>query len=344
VQFNDSGAPNGTSGFTFDKTTNSASLANTLSVNALSTNSISVGGTAVVNSTVITIGSVTVNASTLAIGANVFLSTTELTIGNSTVNAVANSTTINVGTLSTNSLTVGSNVTLGTVSLTIGNSTVNTFANSTILQTRILHTRGVLISELPASPTVGMRACVTDGDANLEWSDTVVNSGAGATKYLVWYNGSNWIVDGGDYVAPGGAGGVSAAEDLTNGVTGTGEVVLADAPTLTGQATFGTVQSTSYKFTAGNLYITGDGDWASINNGSGSTRNLQVNMFEAAFARFIPRALAFMGAGESMGTIVCCTTGRAGLSVGDVLIGGEEGDSSFYGVMYNGSVWKVICT
>lgn len=51
------------------------------------------------------------------------------------------------------------------------------------------------VSILP-TPTFGMTACVTDGDAALAWGATVVNSGAGATKYLVWYNGANWTVIG----------------------------------------------------------------------------------------------------------------------------------------------------
>ena len=41
-----------------------------------------------------------------------------------------------------------------------------------------------------------MVAYVTDGDAGLAWGATAVNSGAGATKYLVWYNGTNWTVAG----------------------------------------------------------------------------------------------------------------------------------------------------
>lgn len=42
----------------------------------------------------------------------------------------------------------------------------------------------------------GDYAYVSDGDASLAWGDTVVNTGAGATKYLVWFNGTNWTVAG----------------------------------------------------------------------------------------------------------------------------------------------------
>lgn len=43
---------------------------------------------------------------------------------------------------------------------------------------------------------VGDVAVATDGDALLNWGDTVVNTGAGATAYQVWYNGTNWTVTG----------------------------------------------------------------------------------------------------------------------------------------------------
>lgn len=51
------------------------------------------------------------------------------------------------------------------------------------------------IAGLP-SPVAGMVAYVTDGDSGLAWGATATNSGAGATKYLVWYNGTNWTVAG----------------------------------------------------------------------------------------------------------------------------------------------------
>ncbi len=51
------------------------------------------------------------------------------------------------------------------------------------------------VATLP-TPTLGMVACVSDGDSGLAWGAIVVNSGSGATKYLVWYNGSNWTVTG----------------------------------------------------------------------------------------------------------------------------------------------------
>lgn len=52
------------------------------------------------------------------------------------------------------------------------------------------------IANLPVTPAAGMMAYVTDGDADLAWGTTVANSGEGGTKYLVWYNGTNWTVVG----------------------------------------------------------------------------------------------------------------------------------------------------
>lgn len=42
----------------------------------------------------------------------------------------------------------------------------------------------------------GYQATVTDADAALTWGQSVTNTGAGATSYLVWYNGSGWKVLG----------------------------------------------------------------------------------------------------------------------------------------------------
>jgi hypothetical protein len=51
------------------------------------------------------------------------------------------------------------------------------------------------VATLPVG-TVGQIAQVSDGDALLAYGDTVVNSGAGTTPYLVWYNSNDWTVIG----------------------------------------------------------------------------------------------------------------------------------------------------
>jgi len=68
---------------------------------------------------------------------------------------------------------------------TSGNVQANSFEAS----------NGYTVAGLPAG-TVGQIARITDGDAALAHGATAVNSGAGATPYLVWYNGTNWTILG----------------------------------------------------------------------------------------------------------------------------------------------------
>lgn len=124
VQFNDSGVANGAAGFTFDKSTNTLAVGNTLTVN-------NVFSTTQVNSALLSVGTDflanssgvystgTVNADTLAVGTS----------------TLANSTGVYTGTVNAASLTVGSDLianssglfTSGQVnadSLTVGSSFV----------------------------------------------------------------------------------------------------------------------------------------------------------------------------------------------------------------------------
>jgi hypothetical protein len=48
------------------------------------------------------------------------------------------------------------------------------------------------VATLPASPTLGQFAAVTDGTASLALGATV--TGGGSTPYMVWWNGTNWTV------------------------------------------------------------------------------------------------------------------------------------------------------
>lgn len=54
--------------------------------------------------------------------------------------------------------------------------------------------KSVTVATLPSAPTIGNYATVTDGTGALAWGATV--TGGGSTKYLVWYNGTNWTVAG----------------------------------------------------------------------------------------------------------------------------------------------------
>lgn len=72
----------------------------------------------------------------------------------------------------------------------IGTTAANA-AGSLMLTTGRL--QPLTVATLPAG-TAGFYAYVSDGDAGLAWGATAVNTGAGATKYLVWFNGTNWTV------------------------------------------------------------------------------------------------------------------------------------------------------
>jgi hypothetical protein len=56
-----------------------------------------------------------------------------------------------------------------------------------------LYLRALTVATLPTA-AAGALAYVSDGAASLAWGATV--TGGGSTKYLVWYNGSNWTVAG----------------------------------------------------------------------------------------------------------------------------------------------------
>jgi hypothetical protein len=47
-------------------------------------------------------------------------------------------------------------------------------------------------ANLPASPATGMTYTITDGPSSVAAPGTLVTSGGGSTKMLLWYNGSNW--------------------------------------------------------------------------------------------------------------------------------------------------------
>jgi len=56
----------------------------------------------------------------------------------------------------------------------------------------------VTFANLPATPALGMVACVTDSTvvSNPGAFGTNVTVGGGTNKQLVWYNGTNWTIVG----------------------------------------------------------------------------------------------------------------------------------------------------
>jgi hypothetical protein len=76
-------------------------------------------------------------------------------------------------------------------------TTLGTLADVLVVYpTKVVGLAALTVATLPAAGTAGRYSYVTDGDAALAWGATVINSGAGATKYLVWDNGTNWTVAG----------------------------------------------------------------------------------------------------------------------------------------------------
>ena len=85
--------------------------------------------------------------------------------------------------------------TIATATLTSATLTTPTITNPTM--NSVLKLKSYTVAGLAAlTAALGDIAIVTDGDSGLAWGATVVNSGSGATKYQVWYNGTNWTVVG----------------------------------------------------------------------------------------------------------------------------------------------------
>ena len=74
-------------------------------------------------------------------------------------------------------------------------NTLGTVLGDTLIDLKgsVTLTTGYTIATLPA-PVLGREARITDGDAALAWGATAVNSGAGATPYRVWYDGTAWKI------------------------------------------------------------------------------------------------------------------------------------------------------
>jgi hypothetical protein len=118
----------------------------------------------------------------------------ELTDGGTTANIIVGTSTITSGTngrvLYDNNGVVGEKAVTGT-----GNAVLATGPTLSAPIVDVMKLTATIIASLP-TPVAGMVAYVTDGDPALAWGDIAVNSGGGTTKYMVWYNGTNWTVAG----------------------------------------------------------------------------------------------------------------------------------------------------
>ena len=132
----------------------------------------------------------------LSLGGNLTTSGGNITLtdsagGGKTMSLAGNLTTSGGFNL-TLTLTAGTGVTLPTSGTLVARNSTDTLTNKTLDLAKV---QAYTVATLPAG-AVGQLARVTDGDATLAWGATVVNSGAGATNYLVWFNGTNWTVFG----------------------------------------------------------------------------------------------------------------------------------------------------
>lgn len=157
VQFNDSGVANATAGFTFNKTTNTLFVGNTIQVNNFEVNSVTTGTSIVVgNSTVNTV----INAGNVQIG-SMYANGTYISVPGNIDAYTANLTT---------SFNVGADVNVNTSMISVGNST----SNVEITATGITSSGGTGVN--PYSNSTG----TTLGTASSRWvvsANTVDASG-----------------------------------------------------------------------------------------------------------------------------------------------------------------------
>ena len=183
VAYSNGGVLAGSAGFTFNKTSNNLTLANTVFVGTGASNATvnttiiqvaDAGSSANLNSTSLTVGSSVVNTIAVAVGSNVIVNATSVRIGNTTSNIVATSTVISAqssgasANLQSNGLIVGIS-TVNSTALAVG---ANVFANATVVfvgnssVNSVLSSAGLTISgnaTINSSANVGGTLNVTGG-------------------------------------------------------------------------------------------------------------------------------------------------------------------------------------
>lgn len=195
VEFNDGGMANGSAGLTFSKTTNVLSVGNSVSVGNSTVN-------AVINSTQVTFGVVTVNTSSTFIGnstANAFSNASLDIVANSTSQTVITPAWVSVGgstvnvTINTAQVSVGSNVVANTSALYVGNSTINVIVNSTAVNVGtgvLINTVAVFIGNSTINVTSNSSVVLLSGNLTLnsttfEVGTSTTNSSLNATALAV---------------------------------------------------------------------------------------------------------------------------------------------------------------
>lgn len=171
IQFNDSSNFGGSAGFTFDKTTNNVTIANTLTAAILaagnSTVNVVINSVAMVYS--VAASAVTTNALGIFAGANVNLGLSGLVVGNSTVNALVNSSSLSLnGAQVVNSTGVSAGVLYG--------SQVNSAANLSLTGANVSMVNAILsVKDVNVSGNLTVSGTMTTVDStSLQVKDSMI--------------------------------------------------------------------------------------------------------------------------------------------------------------------------
>ena len=229
IMFNDSGVQNTNIGFTFNKTTNTIFVANTINVGAnvnLTTTQLNVGNSTVnavqtQTSFVVANSTATTTANTLmvSVGANSYINAISYFVGNSTVNAVITQTQISVGNATVNSVISGSAIsTGGTLSVT----NVATFSNNATVSGLLTASAGVAVTGT-ANATIAINV-----GANVNISTSQLNVGNSTVNSVVTSSS----------IATTGTLGVTGAATFSNTSGHTGAATFSNTIAVTGNATF----------------------------------------------------------------------------------------------------------
>jgi hypothetical protein len=258
VQFNDSGVANGVAGFTFNKTTNTLFIGNTLLVTNINATS--------VNATSYLAGNVTSGSG------GFYADSSTVLVGNNTVNSKLTSTTLQIAY----PLTGIGGINVGNTTIIVGNNTINT-----VVGAGFLNVNGVTIAN-----TTGVYTGTVNADSHTVGTNLIANaSGVYHTGVInaTSFNAGNTTT---------GSGGVlSNATVITVGNNTINTRITSAGLTVNGQSianntgfyTSGTVNAlsatigTAANFTVNTTHVVFDGSTITAVNASATVNNMTVN-------------------------------------------------------------------
>lgn len=279
VQFNDSGVANATSGFTFDKTSNTLFVGNnvyTTTVNATTVNAAShtVGTSTIANSSgFYTTG--TVNGAVISVGSVVVANSTTLNANGLVVNStgayvtgLVNATSYNAGATGTGTGGIVANST----TIFVGNNTVNTFLNSSGLNVNgsavVANSSGVFTTGTANATTFSVGSNFT---AN---STKVTFAGANIDATSATLNISNINVSGNSVV--------TGSEKIIGSFTANSSVTIggssSDQINPIGRFANNVIPSSNVTYDIGSISRQWNQVWANNINGNSASYNGDVSI------------------------------------------------------------------